>query len=1153
MPTRREPRVLAARCAGVASIAAAAWLLWLSSGPASEAPPPAAAQAPEDAILLPVALVGSFGPAPVPVVRPSATSTAPLEPTATGTLPPSPTGSPVPTPVRRPRHGRVSGSVYAAPDDRDRIAVPGVTIRLVSLDTFEAVAETTTDFHGTFHFRPLPTGAYGLCWEGAGFPGECAAAPVDLAGVDSIVQPIRIHPEPGVIHGRVTLQGDEACHMFDPARGIYVGTTVQLLAADGWPLRAPVWANAVGEYILPVAPPDRALRVVAICEAGMTESNVAEVGDAPRRLDLVFDNDRPTLDGIEVLVEGGGTSFGPPGAVVEVAAVARDDDGDPLTFRWRPHPGSGELDSASGPSARWRLPDAEGVHALDLLVADGRGGFARGSVRIEARAGATARFAGRVVDAETGEGLAGAIVRVSMPGAEEGTAPTAEGRSGDGGRFDLAAIMPAAEPVVLYVHRPGYAPLFDVRDGEASGATLPLQPLAGQAVDPSAPVTLVDQRPAVIRARQPGARVELPPDSLAGIVDGVRPTGMITGTGSGPIIIRGGHGGGGTGFPPEATRYGRSEGLDREGTPRHLDGFGAVSLAFHDAEGRAYAPRPGTVLGLSVPVSATVAISAPTTAPIWFLDGRTGYWWDTHGRAELVETPDGPAYVGSATVPDSPASLVEQIYQIALPDGFGLTCVRVQPDVTVRPGTTLRAEVRYGPTLVAAYQQPIVQGQALYPFLQIPKASSLRLHLLDTQGRRIPLATRTVALGTRPALPGEGAANIPPPYAACGTPIPLGIALPADVAVDASGEPVFLTGFGFPDYSSLGITYADATTAYYDALDPGGDRSTLGKWWQLNGFGPKGDAPGGTGELVAAYLNHNDLGFGRDMHCLRTGQKVACWVTNYGQPEFGPDTGYVFPSNADLAAGKLGPGATVTMEFTDVPADPGRYFVSFYAYGGGTPSAPRVVDVDLDGSYPKPIPQVCAVCHGGRYDPVDPLAPTVDELDFGASFREWDLPSLRYPLGRETSQLTPAELQVFRDLNERIRDHTAPSLAIAELLDGWYGPSGSPKPGPAPDLSFVPPGFFGPAQTALYEEVVAPSCRTCHIARDQSQDLNVYSGELDIRRGAIESLVCGQAKSMPNARLTFNAFWWSTDPHRPVSLAAWDDGSVWTPAIGTCE
>lgn len=1138
------------------------------------------AQEPVSIIHLPVALHGGFGPPPVPIVRPSATSTptsTAMSPTGTGSPPPSetaPSGSPtpiaspppptaspppstasttpepVPTPFRRSRPGRISGSVYAELEPGERIAVPDITLRLMSLEDFTSVAAITTDLHGAFHFRPLPAGTYGLCWEAPGFPGECVEPAITLADADVSIQPVRISPAPSVIFGRVGLRDGEACYLYEPARDVHVWTEVELQESDGTPIGSAVRANALGEYVLAAAPSEGRFRIQARCEAGVAEARIIDPGDPPRRIDMTFINARPELHVIEATIDGFGARVGAPGADVEAVAIVRDANGDPLDFEWSAS--SGALVSSEDESARWRLPDAVGEHTLYVVASDGRGGFARGSLTLEVRDRGGARFAGRVVDAETSEAVEDALVRVYGGG---GSAET----STEGGRFELVSAS-ASDEVLLYAHRRGYSPIVDVMNGEARGATLALFPLEDQVFDPAAGVTLVDRRPAVIRARQPGARVEVPADSLIGLDDGVRPSSAISGTTNGPIIIRGGDGGPGQGFPDYGMRYGRASGLDREGWPVHLDAYGAVSIAFHDRDGRAFAPRPGTRLGFSVPVSATIAISAPVTAPIWYLDGSTGLWRDTFGRADLVETPDGPMYVGAATVPDMPSSLVEQIYQIALPDGFGLTCVRVATDATVRPGTTLRAEVRYGSTVIAAYQRPVVIGQTLYPFLQIPKASSLRLTLHDTKGQRIQTATKTVLLGTRPPIAGEASASVPSPYSACGTPIPMTIPLPADVAVDGSGNPVFLTGYGFPDYSTLGISFADVTDAYYDVVDPEDERLTLGKWWQLNGFGVKGDAPGGTGELVAAYLNHNDLGFGREMHCLRTGPKVACWVTNYGNPNVGPDTGYVYPSNADLAAGKIGPGPTVTMEFTDVPAEPGRRFVTFYAYDGGTGAAARVRAVNLDGTVDKPIPQVCAVCHGGYYDPIgpdpnspDPLSPTVDDVDFGASFREWDLPSLRYPQGRDMTQLSTAELQTYRDLNERVRDYTAPSAAIVEVLDGWYGPSGSPKVGPGPDLSFVPPGFVGAAQASLYEEVIAPSCRTCHIARGPGQDFNTYAGELDIRRGVIEYLVCGQSKYMPNARLTFDNFWWSTDPHSPASLAAWDDGSVWTPAIGTCE
>lgn len=57
-------------------------------------------------------------------------------------------------------------------------------------------------------------------------------------------------------------------------------------------------------------------------------------------------------------------------------------------------------------------------------------------------------------------------------------------------------------------------------------------------------------------------------------------------------------------------------------------------------------------------------------------------------------------------------------------------------------------------------------------------------------------------------------------------------------------------------------------------IDPGTNssgackRMTLGGWWEKNGFDPVDGL--GTGEVDAWYLNSNDLGFGREMHCRVT-------------------------------------------------------------------------------------------------------------------------------------------------------------------------------------------------------------------------------------------------------------------------------------------
>src|SRR5436305_15302224 len=101
--------------------------------------------------------------------------------------------------------------------------------------------------------------------------------------------------------------------------------------------------------------------------------------------------------------------------------------------------------------------------------------------------------------------------------------------------------------------------------------------------------------------------------------------------------------------------------------------------------------------------------------------------------------------------------------------------------------------------------------------------------------------------------------------------------------MDATGRPIFLMGpfnvptnpNGFnPDPASF-----DPQT-YYTAISA---EATLGAWWNDHGFDPTGQALGNPSYTRAGYLNDNDLGFGRDMNCLKenngAGPNVPCYVT----------------------------------------------------------------------------------------------------------------------------------------------------------------------------------------------------------------------------------------------------------------------------------
>lgn len=210
-------------------------------------------------------------------------------------------------------------------------------------------------------------------------------------------------------------------------------------------------------------------------------------------------------------------------------------------------------------------------------------------------------------------------------------------------------------------------------------------------------------------------------------------------------------------------------------------------------------------------------------------------------------------------------------------------------------------------------------------------------------------------------------------------------------------------------------------------VDPGTDplgkckRTTLGGWWTKNGFDP---VTGLGADVVSAwYLNSNDLGFGREMHCRVTGwssiiadrptdapksserlvsalrsdlaqspvvaqwaklfglypSTVACYVTNY-------TTDHCFnyptndPANADLAyqgqqtfvanptVNPPNAYGTVAMEFGPVEGfgEVGA-ITKFFVYNGRTASGKRLNSANLDGCGPKSVPELCMTCHGGSW------------------------------------------------------------------------------------------------------------------------------------------------------------------------------------------
>src|SRR5262245_22807845 len=122
----------------------------------------------------------------------------------------------------------------------------------------------------------------------------------------------------------------------------------------------------------------------------------------------------------------------------------------------------------------------------------------------------------------------------------------------------------------------------------------------------------------------------------------------------------------------------------------------------------------------------------------------------------------------------------------------------------------------------------------------------------------------------------------------------------ADVALGVNRFLLFPNPIGMDPLAPDGGTFETNTTAYaqayYDAVDPFDEKTTLDDWRAANGFtGYAAPARPGT-EHLAVFRDVRDLGYGRRMTARRNGDdgSIAFYVENYnvspsGSPNYASD------------------------------------------------------------------------------------------------------------------------------------------------------------------------------------------------------------------------------------------------------------------------
>jgi len=244
---------------------------------------------------------------------------------------------------------------------------------------------------------------------------------------------------------------------------------------------------------------------------------------------------------------------------------------------------------------------------------------------------------------------------------------------------------------------------------------------------------------------------------------------------------------------------------------------------------------------------------------------------------------------------------------------------------------------------------------------------------------------------------------------------------------------------------------------------------------------------------------------------------------------------------------------------------------------------------ELDALGTKQHPGVCFICHGGNV-PGNVAWPTngnVKEFrmlpaDVGNAIFGVDDTGAPLVPGALGSSLTQAAQEVeLKKYNQTIvitQGATPPKNAVfapngtiaggnwtvpqsrddqgtlrpshgVEVIFGWYAGVAGDKSMSASvqNHDFVPVGWQSAPD--LYLKVVAPSCRSCHMNREQSLDLGTLA-QFDSNKGNVEQLVfqpeCdsnnhevkGTVQVMPLAKLTWDRFWNGVDPATKLAFDA---------------
>ncbi len=1112
--------------------------------------------------------------------------------------------------------GPVTAPQGAARNQLKAVYLPGVKVFLRSPKTGKTSASSTTDLSGRFTLYARSPGRYRVCWKSDVYDSGCSKGTIQAGKTPNFLSTVQVDlpskKDLVAMFGKVSMADGSSPRTYDPMLNINSFATISLEDEKGKHL-AQVYVNNFGEYLLPYVPTKQNLRVLARQEGGkglQEISSEARLNQASvHRVNVQLENHRPFLEpvtGVDVAT-GKHVQNAPIGGVIKLSARATDKDGDTLEYVWFAGEGEGALAQKTGTTNEWTLPKTPGRYSVSLVVTDNKGGYAKSTLAVLATAQGTP-FTGNVVDI-AGNAIAGAEVEIISSGVANPLV-TADTQGA------IATNVKQADRYVVNVRKEGFALNSQIYDRGITGGRWVLRPAQVVTVDPTNDIKLTHnrserecvgpdsvranlgiagksllvaqwqdgrgnvidapQRPATDNRKQqpaimprdlkfpkcgPGVSVFIPANAIVDENDKLVSTPIKLSISTIDLLSAQQMPGDESVIPIGGIGVGA------------IESFGAGSLDLP----KGLKIKSGVSAKVVIPVdrSRLMGGTLPATVPLLSYDETKGLWIE-EGTLALTTVAGVQSYAGE-TKHFSPFNAdvlfannaCLRVFSPGIMGVYDLEVTAPYPDGT--PHIKKYTMDNVSSTEHVIYNLVPNTNITLAPMTPAPNSQLLGYYVVNSG----PI---TPFVGT----PGAGNTPPGPPYTDCQN----FVVLKVGSAPDSPFGGEFLHGLGFIDAANLGglagddLTYAaptgnalrdalvTASRTYYTTLDPTNAVISFEKFKDVHGFSQNPSTPAAS-EIVASYANSGDLGFGRDMHCIKKGNNdVVCYVTNYGNgytniydPVASGGPGTVDTDDANAAASRSTVGAssdvaTVAMEYSDLPGAPGNKVVKFYVYKKAltttdaitptnlTGAYARSISANLDGRGERPVPQLCMICHGGQVPQQSGGVPAFGnnaQVTFGSRFLPFDHRFFTSPSG--TNPTITAQEPAFKNLNEQIVNFAPPASAndpIREVVDGLYNNGLS-----ATQIrDFSVPGWQTGAssnvtgQSNVYQRVVADACRTCHIAQPFAQlQFNTSQKFLHLLSppapviannylmlGTAQSRVCGNYV-MPHAFRTHELFW----------------------------